>query len=411
MPSPDAIGEDYIRLAFRIEQHVPGYVDAYFGPAELKEATLAEGRRPASMLVREAQALAERVEGAGYPARRRTYLQKQILGMETLARVLAGEQLPYREEVRRYFDIDPQPIPEEQFEAAIEELETLLPGTGGIRERLAAWKKRFEVSPETARQLIEIIAEESRARTRQLYMLPEAERVAFRLVSDQPWSGYNWYYGDYSSGVDINTDLPIRANTLTSLVCHEAYPGHHTEHSIKERDLWRGRGWAEHAIFLVNTPECVISEGIANTAQSIIFDENELFGWQARELYPVARVEGDPERERRIAQASRRLAGVGGNAALLLHEQGAGAEEVVAYLMRYGLNTEQEARQRLRFITSPLWRAYIFTYFYGEGLIRDWLAGGDRTARFGTLLAEQVYPSLIEQWVIEERRGGCGLKA
>jgi hypothetical protein len=92
------------------------------------------------------------------------------------------------------------------------------------------------------------------------------------------------------------------------------------------------------------------------------------------------------------------------NAAILLHEQQADPEEVVRYLMRYSLSTEREARQRLRFISDPLWRAYIFTYYAGRTLLERWLRRGDQRARYRTLLTEQVYPSLIEGWTIEEER-------
>jgi hypothetical protein len=73
---------------------------------------------------------------------------------------------------------------------------------------------------------------------------------------------------------------------------------------------------------------------------------------------------------------------------------------VVTYLQHYSLSTEAEARQRLRFIADPLWRAYIFTYHVGYDLISNWLdqAPSERRGRFRTLLSEQVYPSQIAAW-------------
>lgn len=72
--------------------------------------------------------------------------------------------------------------------------------------------------------------------------------------------------------------------------------------------------------------------------------------------------------------------------------------DVVAYLMRYGLVTEESARKRLQFISDPLWRAYIFTYHAGSDLLGAWLDAAppeERQIRFRTLLTEQVYPSRI----------------
>lgn len=402
MPHIDSWGQNYIGLAFRIHQHVEGYVDAYSGPPALRDAVVAAPPVPPNMLVSEAEHLLEALADCEYPTRRRTYLEKQVTAMITTCRQLAGEQLSYREEIRRCFDIDPQPIAETEFDAAIEDLQTLLPGQGSVHERMIAWRKQFEVSPTVAQSMLEVIEPELRRRTVALYPLPADEAVEFRLVNDQPWSGYNWYYGNYRSGVDLNTDLPIQANSLTYLIAHEAYPGHHTEHCIKEAGLFNTRGWAEHSIMLINTPECVLSEGIADTGQQVIFAPGELEQWQATHVYPLGKLNGDPERERRLGVASRALSGVGGNAALLLHDEGRSAEDVIKYLMRYSLSTEQQARQRLRFLSNPLWRSYVFTYFYGARMIRAWLAQGEPVARFGTLLNEQIYPSLLERWAAGE---------
>lgn len=408
MAQLDAWGEEYVRLGFRIQQHIDGYVDAYVGPPALRDQALGGPPWPGPALVREADRLREALEAGEYPSRRRAYLHKQLEAMQTVCRAIAGERLPYREEVRRCFDIDPRPIPEEVFEAAIEELQSLLPGSGPVRERMVAWRARFAVPAEAARTLIEPIMAELRRRTQALYPLPAGERVEVRLVADQPWAGYNWYRGGYASVVDINTDLPVQAERLAGLLAHEAYPGHHTEHCLKEAGLYEQGGWAEHSIFLVSTPEAVIAEGIANTAAHVIFGPGELYDWQARTVYPLAGLEGDPGRERRIAEAAAALAGVSGNAALLLHEQGRPEREALAYVMRYGLRNEEQARQSLRFIGDPLWRSYVFTYFYGEQLMREWISRGDPAERFGRLLREQLYPSLLERWVLEER-ASCGV--
>jgi len=67
-----------------------------------------------------------------------------------------------------------------------------------------------------------------------------------------------------------------------------------------------------------------------------------------------------------IEQALEGLSGVYGNAAFLLHEQGAAAETVRNYLQHYGLLTEQEAHKRIEFLSTPAARAYIFTYYWGK---------------------------------------------
>ena len=396
-PAFDAFDRDYARLAFGIERHAPGFIDAYLGPKEERAALDADPAPAPEALVAAARDLLSRISALTASEMRRGYLTKQVEAMLTTARRLAGERLPYREEVRLLFDIAPEPTPEARFDEAIAALDRLLPGDGPVAERMTAWKEAYVISTEVALRLVDLILPELRRRTVAFVELPADERIDVQLVSDQPWSGYNWYLGHGRSRVELNTDLPIHAFRLTDLLAHEGYPGHHTEHTLKER-LFTEEGFAEHALQLINTPQCVISEGIATMAEEVIFPPHELVQFRRDVVYPAAGVAGDPEREAAIADAQRKLRAVPGNAALLLHEEGRDPEEVVAYIQRYALSTEDEARQRLRFIADPLWRAYIFTYHVGRDLVAAWLDGlshHERQARFGTLLREQVYPSQI----------------
>ena len=70
--------------------------------------------------------------------------------------------------------------------------------------------------------------------------------------------------GRYRSRVAINADLPHRLSHLPHLVAHEAYPGHHTEHCRKELGLVERAARSEDTVFLVNTPECLMAEGLAD---------------------------------------------------------------------------------------------------------------------------------------------------
>ena len=70
--------------------------------------------------------------------------------------------------------------------------------------------------------------------------------------------------GGGRSRFDLNTDLPARAAELVHVAAHEAYPGHHLEHAWKEAELVERRRRLESSILLINTPECLISEGLAD---------------------------------------------------------------------------------------------------------------------------------------------------
>jgi hypothetical protein len=126
-----------------------------------------------------------------------------------------------------------------------------------------------------------------------------------------------------------------------------------------------------------------------------------LIDWHREEIYPQAGFNHlDPQREFEIDQALRNLAGLSGNAAFMLHEDGLPAEEVSAYLQHYGLSTPQEANKAIEFLLNPLFRSYIFTYFFGRSLLKDLLARQpDPGSWFGRLLTEAVTPSQVRQWL------------
>lgn len=396
----DEIGRAYVALALRINEHFDGYVDAYVGEEAVKDAILAQGPRTVPELRADAERLAARVAAGSLPEPRKTWLAKQVAAMSTVLARLHGEDVPFREEVQRCFDITPEHTPEGEFETAIEEIDRLLPGDGDLPDRVEAWKKGAEVAADKVLSLMNMAADEARTRTLAIVDLPEGESVDVHLVRNQPWSGYNWYLGNYRSRIDVNTDLPTRAYQILPLMTHEAYAGHHTEHAMKEKTLYRDQGWEEFSVFLLNTPECVISEGIGNVALDMLFPEDELVAWLRDALYPAAGLDGDTvERDRALGKAFRKLAGISGNVAFMAHEDGAGDDELVAYTRRYGLRSENEARLGLRFIRNPLFRSYTFTYFYGERMLRAALAGPDRLDIFRRLLTEPVTPGMVEGWI------------
>jgi len=401
-PPLDPIAQEYAALAFGIERHIPGYVDAYVGPPEPRhEAAAGEPAAPAELLAT-ARQLAIQVAEAPIPEERVGFLTAQLAAMITICRKLTGEEFAYSDEVRLLFDIEPTRTPEATFDAAITALDRLLPGRGDVAERMIAWRQLRQVTPETARRLIDLLVPEIRRRTQAMVELPPGEEVEFRFVTDQPWSGYNWFLGGGRSRVELNTDLPIDASRLPGLLCHEAYPGHHVEHSLKEAILYHVQGRGEHAIHLINTPECVISEGIATLAEVAIFPPEESIRVRAEVVFPAIGLAADPAQEVAIGQALGALRGVAGNAALLRHEEGRPAAEVIDFLRRYGLVSDGEAQQRLRFIDDPLWRPYIFTYHAGHDLLGAWLEAAppaSRSARFRRLLTEQVSPSQVGRWL------------
>ena len=406
VPPPDPIARDYLLLALRLDQRIPGLVDGYFGPAHLKAQVETEQLKSPATLRDDAAALRERLASGVAEPDRRAWIDAQLVALETQAAALAGEPLPYLEHVARCFAYAPQRRPDAEFDAAAAALDALLPGNASLTDRLEAWDAQFEIPVDRLAAVVAWLVERFRARASSLFGLPEGEDLRVFLVTGQPWSGYNWFDGGRRSRIDINTDLPRRAAELVHTVAHETYPGHHLEHAWKEADLVDRAGRLEASILLINTPECLISEGLADLGLRVAVPFDEQAGLLV-ELYDRGglAIAGDPAAardaaERTLALATHRdvLGAIRGNAAILRHADERSHDEVLAYLCQVGRCAPANAAKRLEFIEHPLWRTYVFVYAEGEAVLRRWLDAvpeQQRVERFGRLLHEQITPAAV----------------
>lgn len=400
----ETVGEAYVRLALALDQHLPGYVDAYFGPPEWSEQAKTAGPRPLPELAQQAAALAAAVAADGtLDSQRQDFLTGHILAMQTSLRLLQGETMTLTDEAEALYDVRPAWIEEAQFEEAQRRLDDLLPPGPNLRERMTRRKQALEVPVEQVQQILPLVQQHLRRLSRERFPLPADESFDVIFVQNQPWIAYNWYLGGGRSRIEFNTDLPLYITDVANLVAHEAYPGHHTELTIKENLLVRQAGQIEHSLNLLYAPAAAISEGVATCALSAVLPDEAWVAWHTEEIFPRLGLKHlDAQRERLIDQAVEQMGGLSGNAAFLLHKQGATAETVVNYLQHYGLLTEPEARKRLEFISSPLDRTYIFTYYWGKKLLRALFdLKQEETFWFTRLLTEAVTPTQIRQWLLE----------
>jgi hypothetical protein len=371
--------ERYLELGLRLGRHVDGLVDSYCGPPELAQRVAAEGPVPVDLLLGDAFALEGELEDG--------WLRDQVHGCVTYARVLAGEGLSYSDEVEGCYGVRPERVATSIYEEAHAELDELLPGEGSLFERRQAWRNRQLVSGakvvEAARDLLPLM----RRRTLDIVELPDGENLTVEPVSGEPWWAFNYYQGDLASRVVINVDIPTTGLDLLHLVAHEAYPGHHTEHAVKEQRLVRERGRLEETIQLVPVPAALVSEGIAELGAELVVDDAT-----REEVGAILRAHGvevpDLALAERILLATRRLGTVGLDAALMIHEDGVSHDDAQAFVERWRLATTEQALHSVRFATDPTWRAYVITYSAGEDLCRAWAAGDP--ARFKRLLTEHV---------------------
>jgi hypothetical protein len=374
--------ERYLLLGLRLGKHVDGFVDAYFGPPELADEVEPEPPADPAELAVEAETLLALVGASGLDPLRARWLRAQLVGLQTVARRLAGDDVSWLDEAERCYGVRPAFASEERFEEAHGLLDAAFGDADGYRR----WLDAQVVPPDRLLEAATVLRDEARRRTAERFGLPEGEDTYLELVSDEPWAAFNYYQGGLRSRVVINTDLPTWSHRLGHLVAHELYPGHHTEHASKEHGLVRAQGIAEESILLTGTPQSLVAEGIGELATEMAFGERPHV--EAEALLRPLGLPYDVERAESWQRAQQLLRSVGDNMAYLLNVERRPRAEVVDYGVRWSRLPRDRIEKTADFVTDPTWRAYSVCYTNGEDLVRAHV-GGDHE-RFRRLLTEQV---------------------
>lgn len=386
----DDFGKQFLTLLLHVDRHVDGFVDAYYGPPDIREAVL--NGEPMPIEVLQASLSELRTDLPSDDPQRAKYLDKMITAAQTALRLGRDETLTFEDEARLLFDIEPEKVDEKRFKKAIELLESALPGSGDLQERRQAFRDHYTVPPDKIETALQLCLTEARRRTTELIELVPSESVDITLVTDKSWDAYNWFKGNAKSLIEFNVDFPANAIYVINMIAHEGYPGHHTESILKEKYLYQDRGYAEFAISPLYSPDGVIAEAIATTAYEIIFPDDTGHQWMDEHLFPEIDLEPHPVEVREAVKQTRHDLRycVGRNAALLYHTNQLSESETLEYLREYALVDEKRAQHVLSFIKA--YRTYAVTYSTGYDLIEK-ASRGDKLPLFKRLLTEPLMPS------------------
>jgi len=398
----DPIAEAYVHLSLEIGEHEPGYIDAYYGPQEWARQArqspraLPELRTAAEALLKQVSAVAE----AGIEpleVRRKRLLAAQLVAARTRMAMLAGEALPFEQEAEGLYALRPVLKPRTAYDPALQRLEAQFPGTGPLWQRVDAFASTTAIPADRLQAVMHASIEECKRRTLAHIALPKEEKFSLELVTGQPWSGYNWYKGNATSLIQINTDLPVLMSRAVDLGCHEGYPGHHVLNLLLEQRLSKQRGWIEFTVYPLYSPMSLIAEGSANFGIELAFPGNEKETFERDVLYPLAGL--DPalaERDARLQQARSELAGARLTIARDYLDHRIDRAEAVRLAQHYQLLSPQRAEQSIAF--TDKYRSYVINYGLGQDLVRAHVdaAGATAPARWTAMeriLSEPTLPS------------------
>ena len=393
----DEIARRYVVLGLRLERIVPGFVDSYVGPADLRaEANAGPPPEPVA-LAAEAETL--RGDVAVLPGvdpashRRQLWLDGQLRSMAVQARAAGGDEPPYVELVEQLLGIEVVEHAQAELVAIRDRLDDALPGRGSLAERLSRFREGLHVPPDRVVDALQRSAARFAELTRRDFDLPDDEGIDWEEAHDQPWGAYAGFLGNGRTAIRINVDLPRDVSFIPFLASHEAYPGHHAEHIVKERTLI-GSGLGEATLRTMNTPESVLSEGQADLAREVVMADWEL----EDELRRVGRdlgVDGDWAAALAVANASLALEAAFCNASLMVHRDGRSDDEVRDFLLEMTPQPPERVEHAVRVLHDPTGKTYEFTYVEGARLIRPWLERQGQTAGFARLLSEQLSPAQL----------------
>ncbi len=383
----DSVAQQYVRLVLAIGRHDADYVDAYYGPPEWKEEAesatidLAVIGDRAARLRAELQGSRPAATGPDGELKRLRfeYLDRQLSAMQARVRMLKGERLSFDEESKALYDAVAPTYTGAHFQEILDQLDRRFPGSGSVLQRYEAWRHSFVIPRERLDTVFKAAIDGCRERSLAHVQLPRDERFTVEYVTNKPWSGYNWYQGNFRSVIQVNTDLPIYIDRAIDLACHEGYPGHHVYNALLEQHLVKDRGWIEFTVYPLFSPQSLIAEGTANFGIEVAFPDKDRIEFEQTKLFPLAGLDASRAREYYDVQALvDKLSYAGNEAARRYLNREIDRDAAVAWLERYALMSHDRAVQRVQFFDR--YRSYVINYNFGKDMVRAYIEARGGTA-------------------------------
>ena len=401
------LAESYVRLGLTIGQYDADFVDAYYGPDSLRPVAAKSASFPKDSLLNAVNAMQQQCQtfldssqsNDSLTRKRAGWMSRQLVAFAERIRIFSGSFSSFNEESKQLFGVEPPSYSEDHFKALVSDLDRLLPGEGPIPERMQQLSKKFIIPKEKVDTVFKTAIEEARKRTRARYQMPSNESFLLEYVTDKPWSGYNWYKGNYQSVIQINLDLPILIDRAIDLACHEGYPGHHVYNMLLEKNLYHDKGWVEISLYPLYSPQSLIAEGSANFGIEIAFPGTEGATFAKQSLVPLAGLDtAQVDLYFETLSIKSQLNYARNEAARGLLNGTIDEKEALRWLSEYALMSNELANKSISFIRKN--RSYVICYNYGQDLVRNYIeakggiasAPDKRWQLFGWLLSNPVTP-------------------
>ena len=393
-------GEDYLLLALRIDKHIKGYVDFYYGPEKLRKVVENESLTSPSKLLKDSIVLIQKIKTQGYSKEREHYLETLLTAMKTSIEILIGTEISIKDQFRKLYDLDLQPADEAELYNLKEEYEEAYKGSGTLEDRMHRLRITRKVPESKVYKFFKKAVEITEKRTKELFidLLPINEKIIIDIVKiDESkekikWSCYNWYLGKYTSRIEVNPNYQMYWTAFLSFSSHETYPGHHTEFVLKEKRLYRQFNQFEHSILILHSPKLVISEGIANKAISILFSNQEVAEIGLKEFCPDPSKEVSLEELELQDKVKAKIPLFWYSFAYHALVDGYDEKKLKRYGKSFEIFSKEDIITGIQRISNPTYSNNAFIYYIGNNLLQNY---GDVPSLkdFQNLLVNPILPS------------------
>ncbi len=394
----NTISREYVKTGLFIGQYDTDFVDAYYGPDSLKPKFKPEAFPKDSLLNvitsmrNQLSQILPNVTKDNY--KRAEWMLGQLTAFGRRIKIFTGEFGTFDEESKDLFGVKAPEYPAAHYQLLIDSLDLILPGTGEVQGRFQALANRFIIPKDRLDTVFQASIAEARKRTLAHYKLPAEEKFMLEYVTDKSWSGYNWYKGNYTSTIQINTDIQIFIERAIDVGSHESYPGHHVYNMLLEKNLYRDKHWNEISLYPLFSPQSFIAEGSANYGVELAFPGDDKIRFSKEVIVPLAGLDTAGIDLYFKALAIRgKLNYARNEAARGIVNSTMTDKQALQWLKKYCLFNEETALKSIAFVKK--YRSYVINYNYGQDVVKRYIEkekSADHWTIFGNLLSNPITP-------------------
>ncbi len=286
-------------------------------------------------------------------ADRRLYYTQACISLDSFCASRQGLLDDMSSQIGMFLHVNPAPISTAEIEGYMKSIHELLNNmgyTGDIRKQCAAWEEKNKVPTDEVQGVMDELMAISRERTGNILELPEGDYYGCETVNGAPFNARSDFH---RRKVVINIAPTLTRQSLKHLVCHECYPGHFMQFSLRQRLYERGVAAADGLLSVVNHSSSSTFEGIADAGI-------EFIDWD------------EDDDDKVSALLSGLKAALGTATSFQYHVLKKSEAEVEAWLRQYALvGGEGWIKGRMGFIKDTSRSALIWSYWRGDQGVFD----------------------------------------